>query len=138
MVGLLIALLWLGLGLVFGYSFPEAFLNAASFLFWWYTIITCLLFVICLCVTVFIGTTASQNLVGAFMGIILGTVVGTTLSVIALSKNLLFIIGSYLISASVVINYPETPVWNQTKLIVGSVILSICLVTTYTMKKIQK
>jgi len=133
MVGLIISLVWFCLSFVFGYSLPEAFLNATSFLFWWYTIITCLLFALCLVGIIFFGAIAfgqSHGIIRIPAGIAFGAVMGIILLVVALSKNFLLIFGAYLLYTSVVISSSEPPVWDQTKLIFGSILLLIGVIAT--------
>lgn len=131
MIGLLIAFCWLALSMVFGYSFAESFLNATSFLFLCYTIITGLLFVICVATITFIGIVASSQshgVIGFLLGIFLGITAGTILAVVALAKNLLLILGSYALCTSVVLNPLEPPVWNLMQLILGAVCLLIGII----------
>ncbi len=132
MVGLIVAILFFFLNCVVGSAPATAFLNASFFLFWWYTITTGLLFALCLGTVVFIGALAyrDSSLIGCLLAITLGIIVGTILSVIALAKNILLILGSYLLCSSIVLNLLEPPVWNPMTLILGAFILLIGIIAT--------
>jgi len=110
-------------------ALAQSFLSATSFLFWWY-VVTCSIQAI-LVLFVFLGfiggATYGGSQVGGFFGGILGFFTGGAFSVLLLIIFTIhaacFIVGAYLLNHSLTLQAEGPPLWNNTKLLIGGLLV---------------
>lgn len=135
MIGLIIAILY-GLAVYFlgePNTFPEVFLSATNFLFWWYVITSAIFFPIVLLISLGIlgGGTILGHEAGGLLGGILGFLGGGALSVFTLIFSLIGIGfkigGAYLLHHALTISSAGIAEWNVSAVIAGGVLLGTAL-----------
>ena len=112
MIGIILAVIWLGIDVICGATVESAFLNAAGFLYFWYWFwamalgILVALFVIAplMAIGSRVGFLAPESLVGKLVGLCAGFTATGTLSLILfawfLLRRTLLIIGAYALMTS--------------------------------------
>jgi hypothetical protein len=131
MFGLILAVICMIIMLISGQAFPQAFLGATDFLFWWYVVTSIIsaVFMVLLALGLLGAGSVIGGLAKGVQGAVAGFFVGGALAVWAV---IIFIVscamsigGAYLLHSSVAINSAGIAQWNFPILIVGMFIIAI-------------